>query len=159
MANTYSQVYVQIVFCVKGRQNLIDMIWKEELYKYICGIVNGKKQKVYAIGGVADHVHILVSLKPDITISDLVRDIKAGSSKWINEQQLVRGKFQWQQGFGVFSYSRSSLDNVIAYINNQEIHHQKKSFKDEYVELLKQFNIDYNEAYLFHWIDLNGNVL
>jgi putative transposase len=87
MANTYSQVYVQIVFCVKGRQNLIDMIWKEELYKYICGIVNGKKQKVYAIGGVADHVHILVSLKPDITISDLVRDIKAGSSKWINEKQ------------------------------------------------------------------------
>ncbi|MEY4003516.1 MAG: hypothetical protein RIT07_1558 [Bacteroidota bacterium] len=159
MANTYSQVYVQIVFCVKGRQNLIDMIWKEELYKYICGIVNGKKQKVYAIGGVADHVHILVSLKPDITISDLVRDIKAGSSKWINEKQLVRGKFQWQQGFGVFSYAQSNLDYVIAYINNQEIHHQKKSFKDEYVELLKQFNIDYNEAYLFHWIDLNGNVL
>jgi putative transposase len=158
MANTYSQVYVQIVFAVKGRLNLINPAWKDELYRYICGIVNGNKQKVYAIGGVQDHIHILVSLKPNIAISDLVRDIKAGSSKWINERQLIRGRFQWQQGFGVFSYAQLNLDYVIAYINNQEIHHQKKSFKDEYIELLKRFNIDYNEAYLFHWIDLNSNV-
>jgi len=152
MANTYSQVYVQIVFAVKGRLNLINPAWKDELYRYICGIVNGNRQKVYAMGGVADHIHILVSLKPDIAISDLVRDIKAGSSKWINEKRLVRGKFQWQQGFGVFSYAQSNLDDVIAYINNQEIHHQKKTFKEEYVELLELFKIDYNENYLFEWI-------
>lgn len=118
MANTYTQIYIHLVFSVKGRQHLIQSVWKEEMYKYICGIVNGKNQKVYAIGGMADHTHILVSIKPDISISDLVRDIKANSSKWINEKNLVVGKFQWQEGFGAFSYAQSQLNNVIHYINN-----------------------------------------
>jgi putative transposase len=152
MANTYTQIYLQIVFSVKGRQNLIHKNWKDELHKYICGVVNGKDQKVYAIGGVADHIHILVSIKPTILISDLVRDIKANSSKWINENHYIIGKFQWQDGFGAFSYSQSHLDNVIAYINNQELHHQNKTFKDEYIELLHKFNIEFDEKYLFDWI-------
>ena len=153
MANTFTQVYIQIVFSVKGRQNLIQKSWREELYKYICGIVNGKEQKVYAIGGVADHIHILVSIKPNIAISDLVRDIKANSSKWINEKGYVLGKFQWQEGFGAFSYAQSQLDNVIAYINNQEQHHQKKTFKEEYIGLLQKFNVSYDDQYLFEWIE------
>lgn len=153
MANTFSQIYNHVVFSVKGRQNLIQAKWKEELHKYICGIVNGKEQKVYAIGGVADHIHILVSIKPSIALSDLVRDIKANSSKWINEKELVVGKFQWQKGFGAFSYAQSQLDTVIAYINNQEQHHQKKAFKDEYKEMLQKFNIAYDEKYLFEWIE------
>ncbi|HNR48314.1 MAG TPA: IS200/IS605 family transposase [Bacteroidia bacterium] len=153
MANTYTQIYLQIVFSVKGRENLIKKKWKEELYKYICGIVNGKEQKVYAIGGVGDHIHILVSIKPNIALSDLIRDIKANSSKWINEKGFVLGKFQWQEGFGAFSYAQSQLDAVIAYINNQEQHHLVKTFKDEYLELLQKFNVEYNEKYLFEWIE------
>jgi REP element-mobilizing transposase RayT len=123
------------------------------LYKYICGIVNNKQQKVYAIGGVSDHIHILVSIKPNVLISDLVRDIKSNSSKWIKEKQFVRGKFEWQEGFGVFSSAQSQLDVLINYINNQEKHHQKKKFKNEYLELLERFNIEYDEKYLFDWID------
>jgi REP element-mobilizing transposase RayT len=153
MANTYSQIYIHIVFSVKGRQNLIQKNWKDELHKYICGIVNGKNQKVYAIGGVADHIHLLVSINPSMAISDLVRDVKANSSKWINEKRFLNTKFQWQEGFGAFSYAQSQLNNVIAYINNQEQHHQKKTFKDEYLELLQNFEIEYNEKYLFEWIE------
>lgn len=153
MANTFTQIYVHIVFSVKGRQNLIQKSWKDELHKYICGVVNGKEQKVYAIGGMADHIHLLVSIKPTISISDLVRDIKANSSKWINEKQYVVGKFQWQEGFGAFSYGQSQLDIVITYINNQEQHHEQKTFKDEYIELLQRFNIIYDEKYLFEWIE------
>ncbi|MCU0328804.1 MAG: IS200/IS605 family transposase [Chitinophagales bacterium] len=152
MANTYTKIYIHIVFSVKGRQNLIQKTWKEELYKYICGIVNRNEQKVYAIGGMADHIHILVSIKPNVSISDLVRDIKANSSKWINDKGYIVGKFLWQEGFGAFSYAQSQLDTVIAYIDNQEIHHQKKTFKDEYIDLLQKFNIEYDEKYLFDWI-------
>jgi REP element-mobilizing transposase RayT len=153
MANTYTRIYIHIVFTVKGRQNLIEKKWKDDLYKYICGIVNGKEQKVYAIGGIADHIHILISIKPDIAISDLVRDIKSNSSKWINEKRMVKGKFQWQEGFGAFSSTQSQLDIIIAYINNQENHHQKKTFKDEYFDFLQKFNIEYDEKYLFEWIE------
>lgn len=153
MANTFTQIYVHIVFSVKGRQNLIQKSWKDELHKYICGIVNGKKQKVYAIGGVADHIHMLISINPNIAISDLVRDIKANSSKWINEKRYVIGKFQWQEGFGAFSYAQSQIDTVIAYINNQEQRHKKKTFKDEYIELLQKFDIAYDEKYLFEWTE------
>jgi putative transposase len=153
MANTFSQIYIHLVFSVKRRQSLIQKKWKPDLYKYICGIVIGKEQKVYAIGGVEDHIHILVSIKPNISISDLVRDIKANSTKWINENRLVVEKFQWQEGFGAFSYAQSQLDTVIAYINNQEQHHQKKTFKDEYLELLQKFMIEYDEKYLFEWIE------
>jgi REP element-mobilizing transposase RayT len=123
------------------------------LYKYICGIVNEKEQKVYAISGVADHIHILLSIKPNKAISDLVRDIQANSSKWINEKGYVLGKFQWQEGFGAFSYAQSQLDNVIAYINNQEQHHHKKTFKEEYTGLLQKFNVSYDDQYLFEWIE------
>ena len=153
MANTYTQLYIHIVFSVKGRQNLIQKKWEDELHRYICGIVNGKEQKVYAIGGVADHIHILISIKPTIVISDLVRDIKANSSKWINEKRLVYGKFQWQEGFGAFSYAHTQLDTIIAYINNQEKHHQQKTFKDEYLDMLQKFNVEYDEKFLFEWIE------
>jgi REP element-mobilizing transposase RayT len=153
MANTYSQVFIQFVFVVKGRENLIHEPLKDELYKYICGIVTGNKQKVYAIGGMPDHIHLLVSLKPDAVMSDLMRDIKSCSSKWINENKKVRGRFQWQVGFGAFSYSRWDLDRVIAYINNQEAHHAKKTFKEEYRKLLSEFEIEYDDRYLFEWIE------
>jgi REP element-mobilizing transposase RayT len=151
MANTYSKIYLQVVFAVKGRKSLIQSEWKDELYKYFCGVVNGKKEKVYAIGGVSDHIHILISIKPCSIISDLVRDIKCNSSKWINERQYVIGKFQWQEGFGAFSYTHWHLDTIINYINNQEEHHKKKSFKEEYLEFLEQFYIEYDEKYLFEW--------
>ncbi len=153
MANTYTQIYIQIVFSVKGRQNLIQNHWKDELYKYICGIVNGKEQKVYAIGGVGDHIHLLVSIKPDIALSELIRDIKANSTKWINQKGFINGKFQWQAGFGAFSYAQSQLESVVAYINNQEQHHRKYTFREEYVDLLQKFNIGYDEKYLFEWLE------
>ena len=153
MANTYSQIYLHVVFCVKGRQNLIQKNWKDELYQYICGIVNAKDKKVYAIGGDADHLHVLLSIRPSIALSDLVRDIKANSSKWINEKGFVKQKFQWQEGFGAFSYAHSQLDRVIAYINHQEKHHQKKTFKSEYRALLQKFNVEFDEKYLFEWIE------
>jgi REP element-mobilizing transposase RayT len=156
MANTYTRIYIQIVFAVKYRQGLIQKSWRDELHKYICGIINGKTQKVYAIGGVEDHIHILVSLKPDISISELVRDIKACSSKWVNERKLTKVTFQWQNGFGAFSYSQDALNNVIAYINKQEEHHRKKRFRDEYIEFMNQYQIDYDDRYLFAWIDYDG---
>lgn len=153
MANTFTQIYLHVVFAVKGRKSLIQNRWRSELYKYICGIVNGNHQKVYAIGGVEDHLHILISIKPTIALSDLVRDIKANSSKWINEKQYIIGKFQWQEGFGAFSIAHSRLDNVISYINNQELHHQKKTFKVEYLELLQKLQITFDEKFLFEWIE------
>jgi putative transposase len=153
MANTFSKIYLHVVFTVKGRQCLIQKQWQDELYKYICGVVQAKEQKVYAIGGVSDHIHILVSMKPNIAISELVGAIKSNSSRWINERGFINGKFTWQEGFGVFSYSESQLDNVIGYINNQEQHHKIKSFKEEYIELLHKFNVDYDERYLFDWIE------
>ena len=154
MANTFSQIYIQIIFAVKGRENLISAKWKDELYKYICGIANNNQQKVYSINGMPDHIHLLLSIKPNCSLSDLIRDIKAGSSKWINEKKFVIGKFQWQEGFGAFSYSQSQLDNVIAYINNQEAHHLIKTFKDEYIELLQKFQIEFDERYVFDWIEI-----
>lgn len=153
MANTYTQLYIHIVFAVKGRQNLIHQTWKDELCKYICGIVNNNKQKVYAIGGMPDHIHLLVSISPTISVSDLVREIKANSSKWINEKKFTPGKFQWQEGFGAFSYAQSQVSAIVHYINNQEQHHHKKTFREEYVELLEKFNLEYDKQYLFDWIE------
>jgi putative transposase len=149
MANTYTQIYIHVVFSVKGRQNLIQKKWKDELFKYISGIAKGKQQKVYAIGGVEDHIHILLSIKPNIALSDLVREIKSNSSKWINEKSLVMGRFEWQAGFGAFSCSHSQLESVIVYINNQEEHHAKKNFKFEYIEMLQEWNVDFDEKYVF----------
>ena len=153
MPNTYSQIYIHSVFAVKGRESLINKQWKDELYKYICGIVTGNQQKVYAINGMPDHVHLLLSIKPSIAVSDLMKDIKANSSKWINDKKFVGGQFKWQEGFGAFSCSSSQLDTVIAYIDNQELHHAKKSFKEEYIEFLEKYHVAYDERYVFKWIE------
>jgi REP element-mobilizing transposase RayT len=153
MANTYTQIYIHIVFAVHGRYNLIPKTIREELHKYITGIVQNRNQKMLAIFCMPDHTHILVGMKPDISISDLTRDIKAISSKFINDNRLIKGKFNWQVGFGAFSYSKSQIDSVIKYILNQEQHHKSKSFKEEYLELLEKFGIEYDEKYLFEWIE------
>ncbi|MDP3358894.1 MAG: IS200/IS605 family transposase [Lutibacter sp.] len=153
MPNTYSQIYIQIIFTVKGRENFINKKHQEELHKYITGIIAKRQQKLLAIYANPDHIHILVGLKPNISISDLVRDIKTGSSKFINDNKWVNGKFNWQEGFGAFSYSRSQIDTVINYIANQEVHHNKMSFKEEYIGFLKTYEIDYDENYLFEWIE------
>jgi REP element-mobilizing transposase RayT len=153
MPNTYTQIYIQIVFAVKGRQNLIAKQNREELHKYITGIVQNRKQKMLSIFAMPDHIHLLVGLKPNIAISDLVRDIKAGSSKFINDSHWINGKFNWQEGFGAFSYSKSQIDNVIKYILNQEEHHKKQTFKEEYLDFLKKFEIEFDEKYLFEWIE------
>jgi len=153
MPNTYSQIYVQIVFAVKDRENLISKIHREELHKYITGIVQNRGQKMLSIFCMPDHVHLLVGIKPSIAISDLVRDIKAGSSNFINQQHWVKGKFNWQEGFGAFSYSKSQIDTVIKYILSQEEHHKKTTFREEYFDFLRKFEIDYDEKYVFEWIE------
>ncbi|MDI9310028.1 MAG: IS200/IS605 family transposase [Limnohabitans sp.] len=153
MADSYTQIYIQIVIVVKRRENLIQKIWKDELYKYITGIITEKGQKLIRINGVEDHIHILISLKPSMALSDLVRDIKANSSKWINEKGFCKSKFEWQNGFGGFSYSKSAIDNVINYIDNQEEHHKKKKFREEYIGFLKKFDIEFKEEYLFDFFD------
>ena len=153
MANTFTQIYIQVVFAVEGRQNLIRPIHKDELCKYITGIIRNRNQKLIAINGMADHLHILIGMNPDIALSDLVRDIKANSSIFINEKKWVMGRFHWQAGFGAFSYSRSHLDNVIRYIQNQEEHHSTNSFKNEYLGLLRKFDIAFDDKYVFDFIE------
>ena len=152
MAGTFSQVYIQVVFAVKGRENLISNEWKEELHKYISGIITAKGQKAIIVNGVSDHIHCFIGLKPSIAISDLVRDIKNNSTNFINDRKFIKGKFRWQEGFGVFSYSQSQIKDVYNYILNQEEHHRKKTFKDEYIEFLNDYEIDYKPEYLFDWI-------
>ncbi|MEP7150034.1 MAG: IS200/IS605 family transposase [Acidobacteriota bacterium] len=153
MANTYSQIHIQAVFAVKGRANLIQPQWKEELFKYITGIFRNQKQKLLAIGGVEDHIHLMFGLRPSLALSDLIRDVKANSSAFINEKRFVAGKFHWQEGFGAFSYSRSQIDTVVKYVLNQEKHHARRSFKDEYIGLLDRFEVEYEERFLFDWIE------
>jgi putative transposase len=149
MANTYSQIYIQIVFAVEGRQNLIDPKHNDELQKYITGIVAAQRQKLIAIDNMPDHAHILIGQRPDSMLSDLVGDIKSGSTNFINRNRWVKGRFNWQEGFGAFSYSRSHLDTVISYVQNQQSHHKKRSFRDEYVALLDKFDVPYDERYIF----------
>lgn len=153
MAGTFSQLYIQTVFAVKGRENLIDKKWRDELCKYISGIITGKGQKSIIVNGVADHIHCFIGLKPSMSISDLMRDVKNNSSKFINEKGFIKGKFSWQEGYGAFSYSHSQIEQVYNYILNQEMHHQKKTFKDEYLEFLSRYEIDYKTDYLFDWLD------
>lgn len=153
MPGTFSQIYLQVVFAVKGRQSLIQASWEEELYKYITGIVRNKEQKMLAINGMPDHIHFLIGMKPTCCLSDLVREIKKASNEFINEKKFTHQKFQWQEGYGAFSYSHSGLDNVIAYINNQKEHHKKKTFRDEYLDFLVKFNIDHKPEYLFEWVE------
>ncbi|RAI89374.1 IS200/IS605 family transposase [Algoriphagus yeomjeoni] len=153
MAGTFSQVYLQYVFAVKGRENLLLKPWREEVFKYISGIIEGKKQKSIIVNGVSDHVHVFVGLKPSMSISDLIRDVKNNSSNFINKRGFVQNHFDWQDGYGVFSYSHSQLNQVYKYILNQENHHKKVSFRDEYYAFLKKFEIDHEEKYLFDFLD------
>ncbi len=153
MSNTYSQIYVHIVFAVKGRENLISELFREEIQKYISGIISNLKQKLYAIYCMPDHVHILVSIKPDCKISDLVRDIKANSSRFINEKNWLKQKFQWQEGYGAFTYSNSQLERVVNYIVHQPDHHKRKTFREEYKEILEHYGVDYNAEYLFEYYE------
>lgn len=153
MPGTFSQIYIQVVFAVNGRQNLIGKHWKDDLHKYIAGIVKGKEQKPIIVNGMPDHIHAFIGLRPSMAISDLVRDIKNNSTNFVNDHKFVRGKFSWQEGYGAFSYSHSHIETVYNYILNQEEHHRKKTFKEEYLELLEQFKVEYNEKYLFEWLD------
>ena len=149
VANTYTQIYLQIVFAVESRQNVIDPQHNDELQKYITGIITAQRQKLIAINNMPDHVHILIGQRPDSELSDLVGDIKSGSTNFINRKRWVRGRFSWQEGFGAFSYSHSQLTFVIRYIQNQQKHHQKRSFHDEYVSLLDKFDVPYDKRYIF----------
>jgi putative transposase len=153
MANTFSQIYIQTVFAVSNRMSLITPTVKEDLYKYIAGIVTNQGQKLISINGMPDHVHILIGLKPSMALADLVRDLKADSSTYINTNRWVRGKFTWQEGYGAFSYGHSQLDTIISYIQNQEKHHSRRSFKNEYMGLLRKFDIAFEDKYVFDFIE------
>ncbi|MBI5402660.1 MAG: IS200/IS605 family transposase [Ignavibacteriae bacterium] len=152
MAGTFSQIYIQIVFAFKGRENLIGENWKYELNKYIAGIIKAKGQKSIIVNGMPDHVHAFIGLKPVMAISDLVRDVKNNSTNFINDKKFVSGKFSWQEGYGAFSYAQSQVAVVYNYILNQEKHHKKKTFQEEYYDFLKKYEVDFNEKYLFDWI-------
>ncbi|MGV3613271.1 MAG: IS200/IS605 family transposase [Fluviicola sp.] len=149
--STYSQIYIQVVFAVKNRNALIDPFWDEQLYKYITGIVKEKGQKMIAINGVRDHIHLFIGMKPTCNLSDLVREIKKSSNAFIKEQKFTPYKFEWQEGFSAFSYSHSPIDRVAKYVMNQKEHHRKKTFKEEYLDFLAKFEVDYKEEYLFDW--------
>jgi REP element-mobilizing transposase RayT len=153
MANTYTQIYIQAIFAVKGRQNLIIHPWRDHLHKYIAGSVRDEGAFPLAVGGWQDHVHAFFGLQPTMCISDLLQKIKAGSSGWINREHFVAGKFNWQSGYGAFSYSRSHRDRVIKYIMNQERHHASVTFKEEYLKMLHKFSIEYDEKYLFDFYE------
>ena len=149
MANTYTQVHIQVVFSVQNRDCLIKQEWKEELHRYMTGIIQNKGHKLLAINGMPDHVHVFFGMRPTQSLSDLMQDIKGDSSKWINKRGLIKGRFSWQEGNGAFSYNKSSVDRVIDYVKNQELHHRKKTFIEEYHELLEKFEVDFDERYLF----------
>ncbi len=153
MPGTFSQIYIQVVFAVQNRDYLIQPSWEEELYKYISGITNNKGQKMLTINGMPDHIHFLIGMKPSCCLSDLVREIKKSSNEFITEKKFSKFKFNWQEGFGAFSYSHSHVDSVIKYILNQKIHHKKRTFKAEYLDFLKKFDIEFKDEYLFNWID------
>ena len=158
MANTFSKIYIQTVFAVSSRQSLIRPAFQEDLYKYITGIVTNQGQKLISINGMPDHLHILIGLRPAIALADLVREIKADSTNFINKNKIVRGRFSWQEGYGAFSYGHSQLDTVIRYIQNQEKHHERRSFKNEYFALLRKFDIAFDDKYVFEFIENPTNV-
>ena len=153
MANTYTQIYIQYVFAVQNRISLIKNEWKDELYKYMTGIINQHEHKLLSSGGMTEHIHALVSMHPKQAPSDLMYELKRSSSLWINENKFVVGKFSWQEGFGAFSYSQSQISRVSKYIENQETHHKKKTFREEYLDFLKAFNIEYDERYVYKEIE------
>jgi putative transposase len=153
MANTYSQINIHCVFAVKGRDNIIIKTFRDELHSYMSGILKNDGSFPLAVGGWLDHVHVFFELPVTMDVSKQLSMLKSVSSKWINDNRLVKGKFQWQEGYGAFSYSRSQRNNVIQYIMKQEEHHQKKSFRQEYLEMLKKFEVEYDEKYLFEFYD------
>jgi putative transposase len=153
MPNTYTQMYAQIVFTPKGRENLILPVFEERLYQYITAIVQNKGQKMIAVNGMPDHIHLFVGFKPNIAISDLVRDVKANSAKFINEQDLLPKRFAWQDGFGCFTYAHSQLDTVAKYVMRQKEHHRAKTFRQEYLEFLEKFVVPFDEQYLFEFYE------
>ena len=149
MANTYTQIHIHSVFAVQGRKCLIGKDWKDDLYKYITGIIRNYGHKVLQINGMPDHVHVLFGFRPTQSLSDLMQQVKQDSSAWINRKGFLQNKFSWQAGYGAFSYSKSQLPGIIRYIQNQEEHHKKMTFTEEYVELLEKFEIDYDQRYIF----------
>jgi REP element-mobilizing transposase RayT len=148
MANTYTQIHIHAVFAVQNRISLIQKDWQDELYKYITGIMTNNGHKLLQIGGMPDHIHILFGMRPTQALSDLMKDIKGDSSLWINKKQFIKGKFNWQEGFGAFSYGKSQIDKVVKYIQQQEKHHKKHDFEEEYLELLKLFDVEFDERYI-----------
>ena len=153
MTNTYSQVNIHCVFAVKVRENLITNNFRDDLHRYMSGILKNDGVFPLAVGGWKDHIHVFFELKPDLKISDLMRMLKSTSSKWINDNRLVLGRFRWQEGYGAFSYSRSQRDNVINYIMRQEEHHKRRTFREEYFELLKKFEVEYKDEYVFEFYE------
>ena len=153
MANTYTQLNIHAVFAVKGRKNLLVKKFRSDLFQYMSGILNNTKQYSLAVNGYLDHVHLFFEMHPTATLSDIMRVVKTNSSKWINEHNYVEGKFAWQEGYGAFSYARSQRNNVIQYIMKQEEHHKRTTFKEEYLDLLKKFEIPFDDKYLFDFIE------
>ena len=149
MANTYTQLHIHTIFAVQYRRNLIVKEWKDKLYKYITGIIQKNGHKVLQINGVEDHVHILIGMNPNQSLSQLMKIVKKSSTDWINKQRLTKGKFKWQAGYGAFAHSKSQVPRVIKYIQNQEEHHKRKTFREEYIEILKTLDIEYDERYIF----------
>lgn len=153
MANTFTQIHVHLVFAVKYRQAIIQQKWKNDLYKYATGIIQNNGHKLLIINGMPDHIHILIGFRTTQSLSDLVRDIKQMTSLWINENKLTGQKFAWQEGYGAFSYGQSQLPTIIKYIENQEEHHKKKTFREEYMAFLRLFEIEFDEKYIFKEIE------
>lgn len=149
MPNTYTQIHIQVIFAVKKRTGVIQKGWKDELYKYITGIIQTNDHKLLAINGMPYHLHVFFGMRPTQSLSDLMQDIKGSSSKWINEKNFIKEKFEWQEGYGAFSYSKSQASRVIAYVQNQEEHHRKITFLEEYKKFLEKFEVDYDERYIF----------
>jgi REP element-mobilizing transposase RayT len=149
MANTYFQVYVQCVFAVKYRNATINKVWKPTLLGVIGNLINETGCKTIIVNGVEDHIHCLIGLKPALSISELMKEVKAKSSKYINEHKFANQRFEWQEGYGVFSYGHSQIGDVFQYISNQETHHKRQTFREEYLAFLKKFEVPYDERYVF----------
>jgi REP element-mobilizing transposase RayT len=149
MANTYTQLYIHFVFAVKYRSAMLDSNWDDRLRLYITAVVQNNKHKMLAINNMPDHMHLFIGLHPEQSISHLMQLVKGDSSEWINKERLTKHKFQWQSGYGAFSYARSQLDTIVKYVMNQQEHHRKETFQEEYLKILKSFGVEYDERYLF----------
>jgi REP element-mobilizing transposase RayT len=153
MPGTFSQIYIQVVFAVQNRNALIHVSWEERLYQYITGIIQNKEQKMLAINGMPDHIHFFIGMKPSCCLSDLVREVKKSSNDFIKDNRFTKFKFNWQEGYGAFSYGHSQIDVVAKYVMNQKQHHKKQTFREEYIQFLKKFQIEHDDKYLFDWLE------